>query len=307
MIVQDLEINKNGYNYRLSNNSITFNDLEVISYDVQGTKYERSFSQVERINGRFITGTREDSKKIVIGFRYDVDRLAYADQLKSRIQSLFSGEFYLRRLATKKVEIPFQSFNEPDFKFDLDYVDGRQIKVALSSSVSFDTSQTSGEFELEFETVELPYFESIAYSTELEKLPSLDKWDSGEALPFAENDIIRQCTFENFEVQSLYYMGDVPINQFNQDFVVDITIGEDTKNFSFATGADSELCRIKGLNLKEGDVIRYDGLQTYRNGVIINDRKYINGKQPTLKPGLNEISFNIPIRKAVFKYKLYFR
>ena len=44
----------------------------------------------------------------------------------------------------------------------MDYTDGRQIYVGLSDAISFDSTQTSGDIELTFETLELPYFESIA-------------------------------------------------------------------------------------------------------------------------------------------------
>lgn len=59
----------------------------------------------------------------------------------------------------------------------MEYVDGRQIFVGLVNEVSFDTTKTSGEFTLDFETIELPYFESIGYSTDLEKESgNLNKW-----------------------------------------------------------------------------------------------------------------------------------
>ena len=110
--------------------------------------------------------------------RYDVEKIAYVSHLKADIQAMLRGEFYLRELASPENEILFENIFQPkEQKFELEYVDGRQIHVGLVNEVSFDTTKTSGEFTLEFETVELPYFESIAYSTDLEREGSnMNKW-----------------------------------------------------------------------------------------------------------------------------------
>lgn len=67
-------------------------------------------------------------------------------------------------------------FEPLEQEFELDYVDGRQLFVGLVSEVSFDTTKTSGEITLTFETTELPFFESIGYSTDLESDNDLEKW-----------------------------------------------------------------------------------------------------------------------------------
>lgn len=303
LITHDVEIVKNS-KYRISDNSFTGKDLVVASFNVEGAEYERTFETVDRVNGRFLTANREEYKTVKMTLQYNVEKPAYAAYLKSKIQALFSGSFYMRELATNDNTVPYIGIGQRDHSFELDYVDGRQIKVVLTSPVSFDTTQTSGVIDLEFETIGSPYFESIAYSTELEKDPNLNYWDVGTELSFDKEDIYRKCTFENLMDGWLYYAGDVTINQFTQDFTTTITLGENTSLFRFYI-SDSDLMEIKGLKLKKGDKIVFDGMRTCRNGIAIDE--YAFGPQPMLRPGSNNFHFNQTVSKVVYKYKLYFR
>lgn len=302
-ITHDVEIVKNN-KYRISDNSVTGTDLVVASFDVEGAEYERTFDSVDRVNGRFLTATREDHKTVKMTLQYNVEKPAYAAYLKSKIQALFSGSFYMRELATNDNTIPYISLGQANHSFELDYVDGRQIKVVLTSPISFDTTQTAGTIDLEFETIGSPYFESISYSTELEKDPNLYYWDIGTKIGFDKEDIYRKCTFENVMDGWMYYAGDVTINQFTQDFTTTITLGEDTSLFRFYI-SDSDLIEIKGIKLKKGDKIVFDGMRTYKNGMSIDE--YAFGPQPMIRPGSNNFHFNQTVSKVVYKYKLYFR
>ena len=307
LIAHDIEVMKGKEKYLVSDNPITYQGLKVIGYDVEGAGYERDYSAIDSLNGRFLTCTREEKKKATLTLRYDVQTIAQASQLKSRVQHLFSGELFLRELAANDNTIPFLQMDDEDYEFELDYVDGRQLFVGLTSNVSFDTTKTQGTFTLDFETLELPYFESIYYSTEIEKQFTDEELDMFIDFPIYSEDKRKVATFKNTTDDFLYYFGDVPIDQFNQDMVVEITLGQDTKDFTFDSGVKSELMRIRNINLKAGDKIKYDGLQTYRNGMPINEKKHVSGNQPSLQPGYNHFHFNQKVQKVVFKYKLYWR
>ncbi|MBG3873530.1 phage tail protein [Staphylococcus xylosus] len=306
-IAHDVEINKNDELYRVSDNPITGQKLEVVEFDVQGSEKELDFNEIERINGRFLNSSVERYKKATMVVRYSVSKIAYASHLKNSIQNLFSGQFYLREMAANDIEIPFQTMLDPTHEFELNYVDGKQLLVALVSSISFDTTKTEGLITLEFETVELPYYESIGYSTDLESGNDLDLWGITSNMTFISNSDQRKFTFYNTENDFVYYAGDVPINQFNQKFIVEITIGENTNHFTFDTGYKSEMMTVKNIDLKEGDIIKYDGIQTYKNGIPINGKKYGTGNQPSLVPGYNQFHFNQVVNKVVFKFKMYYR
>lgn len=230
MIAHDVEIVKNGVKYRVSDNPLTYNHLRVIDYNVIGAGYERDYSVIDGIDGRFHNYAKEEHKKVELRLRYEVPKIAYASHLKSDVQTLFYGRFYLRELATPNNTIKFESIFEPlNQEFELDYVDGRQLLVGLVSEVSFDTTQTSGEFTLTFETTELPFFESIGYSTDLESDNDSEKWSVPDRLPTNEHDKRRQMTFHNTNSGDVYYNGDVPLTQFNQFNVVEIELAEDVK------------------------------------------------------------------------------
>ncbi|NBL34473.1 phage tail protein, partial [Streptococcus equi] len=53
MILHDVEIYKDKQHYYISDNPFTKQMLRVVSYDVKGAGYDRSFSNIDRVNGRF--------------------------------------------------------------------------------------------------------------------------------------------------------------------------------------------------------------------------------------------------------------
>lgn len=308
-IIHDIEVVKDGRKYRVSDNPFTLKQLEVTGYDVQGAGYNREFNITERLNGRFLNASMEEKKVVNMTLRYTVSRPAHATHLRSEIQKLFSGQFYLRELSASDNVIEFLNFNDPDKEFELDYSDGRQIYVGLTTGISLDSTQTTGSIELEFETLELPYFESIAYNTELSTNPNMEFWALADDVAWNENDIYRKNKFYNIQDGYYYYLGDVTIDQFNQDYMVEIVLGKATNDFTFYIG-NHDLMRISGLNLKAGDKIKYDGLQTYRNGISIDATSsgtHTTGAQPVIEPGANNFHFNQEVQSIYFKHKLYYR
>ncbi|MES5812448.1 phage tail protein [Mammaliicoccus sciuri] len=223
--------------------------------------------------------------------------------MKNNIAKLFSGQCYYRELKAINPEIKFQTFGQKAQSFDLDYVSGKQIKLALVNEFDFDTSQLSGEIELELETINLPYYESIGRSLDLEVDNKLGIWSSDMEVNWNVNDKRRKYTFTNVFKDAVYYHGDVDISQFNFDYNVTITIGETTKEFIWYL-EDSELMIIEDLELKPGDIIKYDGIQTFKNGIPINETRMTN---PTFKEGWNTFKFNQDVRKVVFDMKFYYK
>lgn len=303
MLVHDLEVIKNGKTYRVSNNEFTDKDIKVISFNVAGIDHNYSFEEVDRLHGRFLNAYTNKKRSAKLVLWYSVEKLSHAVHLKNNIAKLFSGQCYYRELKAINPEIMFQSFGQKAQSFDLDYVSGKQIKLALVNEFDFDTSQLSGEIELEFETINLPYYESIGRSLDLEVDNKLGIWSSDMEVNWNINDKRRKYTFENVYTGSVYYHGDVDISQFNFDYNVTITIGETTEKFIWYI-EESELMIIEGLELKPGDIIKYDGIQTFKNGVPINETRMTN---PTFKEGWNTFKFNQDVRKVVFDMKFYYK
>lgn len=59
------------------------------------------------------TITLKKNIKVELRLRYEVPKIAYASHLKSDIQTLFYGRFYLRELATPDNTIKFENMFEP--------------------------------------------------------------------------------------------------------------------------------------------------------------------------------------------------
>lgn len=306
MIAHDIEVIKNDSKYRLSDNIYTQKALKVASYDVKGAGYKRDFSTIDNLNGRFYNSVVEEKKTVSLKLRYEVEQIAHVSQLKAMIQRLFRGHFYLRELATNDPTIKYQDiFNPKPQVFDLEYVDDKQIYVGLVNEISFPSEEIAGEIDLEFETIELPYFESIDYNTDTKN------YSIEDSRVFEESDNTRKHTFYNLKVGSVYYNGSVPITQFNQDSVVEITMGEhitkdDKQGFNFYMTDSGDIIKIAGIEIKPGDVIKFDGKNTYRNGLNIDTYNF-SKNQPTLLPGWNNFHSTKTLQKITFKHKEYFR
>lgn len=312
MILHDVEIYKDKQHYYISDNSFTKQMLRVVSYDVKGAGYNRDFSNIDRVNGRFHNSTTELKKTVEMKLRFNVQKIEHASFLKARLQELLRGQYYLRELAASETEIKFENIFEPkNQQPTLEYVDGRQIYVGLVNEISFDTTQISGEIDLEFETIELPYFESIGYSTDLEKeTNNINKWGAIDTDPFEVEQKYRNYTFYDLKIGDVYYGGSVPIKQFNQDSVVELTLGEDISKddrsgLTFYITNGSNAIKISGLDIKAGDVIRFDGIHTYRNKIRIDDYNQ-TGERPVLVPGWNTFHSTKTLQKITFKHKRYY-
>lgn len=304
MIYRDIEIVRGNKTYKLSDNPITFNRLKVKTYNVSDIEREYNYESIDRLNGRFNTGTIETSRIATLVVEYEVDKIAHAIHLRNQLADLFRDKFYIRELVPSLVEVPFQTFGDPDFEFPLNYASGMQLELRLTNIGDYDTNQTSGEIEITFETSEKPYYESIGRSLQLEKVDSPYLWSSDMGINLPVNSDRRQYTFTNTDSGNVYYHGTQGINQFTFDRVITIVLGADTKKFSWNL-EHSEVMTIEGLNLKAGDVIKFNGLQTYRNGVSIDD--YTRMSQPFFEHGYNYFTINQTVQKITFDMKFYYK
>ena len=65
LIAHDIEIIKDNKKYKVSNNTFTGSVLEVVSYDVKGSGYDREYSTVNGAQGRFLTLSMKKRKQLV--------------------------------------------------------------------------------------------------------------------------------------------------------------------------------------------------------------------------------------------------
>ncbi|RIM12787.1 phage tail protein [Staphylococcus chromogenes] len=303
MIYRDIEIMKDNKTYKLSDNPITLKRLKVKRINISDIDREFDYETKDMLSGRYVTDIKQTLRKASLVIEYDVEKIAHAIHLRTLLNQLFSGVIYVRELVPSQIEIPFQSFGEPDYIIPLDYADGLQIPLILLSIGDFDTNLTTGEVEVNFESFGIPFFESIGTSLDLEKNMTSSLWSTNMNIPFEKNTN-RQYTFEKVNKGSIYYYGNTMHNQFDMHSIVTIVIGEATKEFIWSL-SKSELMKIEGIQLTEGDVIKYDGIQTYKNDNPINE--YTTLARPVYSPGKNDFTINQTVKSIEFDLKFYYK
>lgn len=302
MKVNDLEIIRGNTKYKVSDNEITDTALEVVSFNVDGIKRETQFNSIDRLAGRFKTGYNEMYRSARAVIRYNVKSLSNAVYLKNKVARLFDGEFYVRELKATQTKIPFQKFGDPIHEFDVSYISGKQLKLSMINEINYDTNQTFGDFELEFETIDIPYYESIGTSIDLQNNNQNNLWSTDMNIDLTDTKS-RKCTFENVSNGHIFYFGDTAHNQFNMECEITMVLGSSTKALTWHT-SNSKQIRIEDVSMKEGDVVKYDGIQVFLNNIPINEKW--NLERPVFNFGYNEFVFSQTLKKIEFKLKYYY-
>ncbi|ARM67876.1 phage tail domain-containing protein [Staphylococcus caprae] len=318
----DIEIKKkDGTKYKLSDFGFRVKDVVIESMEI-----EDNYETKENTSGRILLSSQYRKRKITVPCYVFSTKLNDIPRLRDEFYNLTvdTEVVWLRELRKRKpknyrfiepTEDDFQEYDEygnaiyDHDKFSDDYyVSGKQYLVKCSAPIIPEQKGRYIHFELEFETEEIPFSESIGTSLDLEKRPDKELWSNDMDIPFDENDVTRQYTFTNVWNNSVYYHGNVPNNEYKLYKKVTIVLGSSikaTEKFSFSCGVLSDIMTIKGISLKKGDVIVYDGVQTFRNGVPINNEA--SNAQPKFKPGWNDFKFSHFVKKAEFDMKFYYK
>lgn len=316
----DIEIKKkNGQRH-------TLNDFgfKVTNVTVESIEKETDYEKKENTSGRILLSSQYRKRNITVDCYVVSTKLNDNSRLRDEFYSLTNSNepIHIRELRrtvplnyrfVQPTEDDYQEideynvlvFNHEPFN-DNHYVNGRQYQVMCSDVVVPEENGRKINFSIKFETVELPFAESIGTSLELEKRPDRELWSNDMLIPFDEEDARRKYSFTNVYNNSVYYHGNVPNDQFNLFKKVTVVLGKNVKAteiFKFTLG-NSDVMTIEGANLKKGDKIVYDGVQTFRNGIPIND--LASNAQPKFYPGWNNFEFNQQVKSVTFDLKFYY-
>lgn len=316
----DIEIKKkDGQRY-------TLNDFgfKVTNVTVESIEKETDYEKKENTSGRILLSSQYRKRTITVDCYVVSTKLNDNPRLRDEFYSLTNSNepIHIRELRrtvplnyrfVQPTEDDYQEideynvlvFNHEPFN-DNHYVNGRQYQVMCSDVVVPEENGRKINFSIKFETVELPFAESIGTSLELEKRPDRELWSNDMLIPFDEEDARRRYSFTNIYNNSVYYHGNVPNDQFNLFKKVTVVLGKNVKAteiFKFTLG-NSDVMTIEGANLKKGDKIVYDGVQTFRNGIPIND--LASNAQPKFYPGWNNFEFNQQVKSVTFDLKFYY-
>ena len=315
----DLEITKkNETPFRLSEFGIIVKDIIVESIEI-----DDNYEDKENHNGRLLLSSQYRKRKITVPAFFKVTKMNDIPRMRDLLYSLVvdTDQYYVREIRRKSRQNydfiqpteeeyqPINEFGDPIYNDTPDnyevLVSGKRYQVKCTGVINPEQKTDDiVAFDLEFETVELPFAESIGTSLDLERDLDGAYWAYDTSLPFNELNNRRQYTFNNTNSFYVYYHGDVPNDQFNLYKKVTIILGKDTKSFQWNL-THSDLMTIDDIELKKGDKIEYDGIQTYRNGIPINNES--NLAQPKFKNGWNDFEFNQVVKKVVFDMKFYYK
>lgn len=311
----DLQITKqDGSNYTLSDYNIKVSDIVIESMETND-----KYTELDGTHGRHNLDSTFTKRKISVPVFFiaknHVDYSIQRDLLFELIQS--DKPFYIREMRKphkKQYDFkdtlasdyqPVDKYGQPIYQgSEDDFVSAKRYLVKLVNVLVLEQKGFKGNVSLEFETTKLPFAESIGTSQQLHKDKTLnDLWSADMEINFDAPDMT-QYTFNNLKTDSVFYYGKVPITQFNQYSVVTIILSQDTDNLSWSLSNGGTMT-IKGLKLKRGDVIIYDGIRVKKNGVTITE--YCNLVQPKFSYGWNKFQFNQTIASISFDMRFYYK
>lgn len=292
----DVQITRmNGQTMKLSDINVQVQDFRVGSIEMRPT-----YIDVEGANGRINTGSTYGVRTITVPFYFKAqDLLDVAITRDKLFEMILSTEpFYIRELR----RLEYQNGENL-------IVSGKRYKVNISSTFDIDQQLKYGFGELEFETADLPFAESIGKSSDIQR----DGVNPGSGLWGAGMGIISDPASRIYKHKAIagrqffiYNPGNVPVHPFEQELKITIsdvagsTVGFMLKNYTnFSTATITSPLYIT-------DTIIYSGPNIGRNGLsFLRDTKkdFIE-----LVPGWNALGvLNCTSATIEFDFRFYYR
>lgn len=299
-------IKKDGTSFRFEEYNISVKDFLVSSIPL-----ETQYGQVEGNDGRVDLGASYRARSITIPFALKAPSLiAYSLHRDLLFKLINSREpFYIRELRrAKRMSYAFVDTNESarmDSTSDNQYVGGKRYMVRLQSTFDLEQFDVYGEGELVFETVEMPFAESIGKTRDIDEngLNYNDAlWSYGMGLNYEDAAQLYSHQGTSF---SIFNASDISIHPYEHDLKIEISevvgstefleIKNTTNNSMFkvneAVGNELTIV-IDGPNVTSG------GSQYYRK----TNKRFI-----TLEPGWNHFTVSgASSIKILFDFRFYY-
>jgi len=292
----DVQITRmTGQAMKLSDINVQVQDFRVGSIEMRPT-----YIDVEGANGRINTGSTYGVRTITVPFYFKAqDLLDVAITRDKLFEIILSTEpFYIRELR----RLEYQNGDNL-------IVSGKRYKVNNSSTFDIYQQLKYGFGELEFETADLPFAESIGKSSDIQR----DGIDVSSGLWGAGMGIIVDPVSHKYKHNivpgqkfKIYNPGNIPVHPFEQELkiVISDVVGGSTgfmvknlTNFSTVT---------INYALSSSDIVIYNGPNIGRNGLefLRNTKKdFIE-----LVPGWNTFEvFNCASATIEFDFRFYYK
>ena len=285
---------------------MTGTSLEVLSFMSSGIKKRTGSEYSDGQPGRINYHSEDEYRTVTLTVQATAEDMHDITHLRDAVNELFDGELMLREMRIKSVEVEYESMGQRTGELQLEapeYVNGKQIKVAMVNSPEIDDTTLVSTFTVEFETTELPYFETI-YTT-------LELHDSGYSATAEKYGLV-----DNIDVEKVKYR--FTENNFTVYNAGNVTVEPESMYISilfyYCSIPDGKMT-VK--NLTTGDVlevnrttnrshIRQDGMVFTIAGV--NFFRDTNRKFISLAPGDNKFEITgATYDEARFNFKYLYR
>lgn len=299
----DVEIvKKDGSSYRLSDYGVVY-DFVVNSITIEGYA-----EKMEGRSGQIDYGADYGVRRITIPMKfkhYDMHDYAH---LRDVIYEILTDtdSYYIREMRRpKRLEYEFIDFGQvPRYKAQTRnrYVGGKQYLVRLVSEITPEQIYDGGEIEIEFETTELPFAETIYTTMDID---SDGLSDIAEKYGLSDNINTDFTAYNHTSTSFTIWNGsNVTINPEEVPLIISFD------NVSTSGGAE-----VKNVTTNEefiyngelsGENIIIDGVQV-TNGYV-NRLRETNREFISLAPGKNEIELkNVSFDELSFDFKFYYK
>lgn len=289
---------------------------QVDDFIVQSIEKEATYETIPGVHGRLDGGAMYRKRTINVPMHFDAyDLLDVPLQRRALYALLNSNEpFYIRELRRpNKEQYAFTEIGEePTQEPDTDdvYVGGVRYWVRLANVLEPEqTDQNEGLYvamELEFETVEKPFAESIGTTGDIIDdngvLMSSELWAIGMNLNTEEGADRYKHTASTHRVWSPC---DVPIDSFTYDWEIRITAKESISQLTFIDDYGHEM--IIKRTMQAGDVISISRGMVRMNDSVNITSDVIRKSYPAMRPGWNTFQITGGSVEVLYDFRFYYQ
>lgn len=289
----DIKITKDdGQTYTLGQEGITVHD-----FVVKGIETDTISEPIAGLHGNFEIGTTYKSREIVVPFSFKGASLSEYPLLRDLVFKLATDTkpFYIQELRRpdvtsytfKDTTRDTQAVSHDEYGFETVYdnpqnyheeANAVRYRVRLTGAVEIEQKKhaAEGRGEFTFETVGLPFAESVANSLWLQdkglSLVPNNVFSWGQGLEPENGQYNYTLDLSKGKTLDIYNIGDVPVDQFNMYYRIVFKLNEPlTGQLWF--GFNKTDCMIDGSKMmfKAGDeiVVNYGGY--FRNKLSIQN------------------------------------
>ena len=251
--------------------------------------------------GRINYHSEDEYRTITLTLQATAEDMHDITHLRDAINELFDGEMTLREMRIKSVEVEYESMGQRTGELQLgapEYVNGKQIKVTMVNSPEIDDTTLVSTFTVEFETTELPYFETI-YTT-------LELHDSGYSATAEKYGLVDSINSDNTKYKftdsnfSVWNAGNVAVEP--EQMYLKITATGTNGKIDIRNKATGDTFKV---NAAFGGDLVVDRMSTLLNGVNVfrdTNKQYIS-----LASGKNDFEVIGQFTDITIDFRFYYK